>query len=442
MGADDKCRVLALLGSGETSPTMVGLHRSLVARLGSATPRAVLLETPYGFQENAADISARAQAYFATSVGLDVSVAPGLRTQPSGQDGVDGLAAVRSADWVFSGPGSPTYALSHWRDGPVGRALRDRVVSGLGATVLASAAAATAGLAALPVYEIYKVGDTPHWLEGLDLLNGLDLPVAVIPHYDNAEGGTHDTRYCYLGERRLSPLEHDLPKDAAVLGIDEHTAAVIDLVSGTVDVHGRGGLTVRRRGNSTVLPTGTCLRLADLRALVRGESRRGGAVAPASTPSAGSAAAPEPASLTLTEITLTAERRFQEAQQARDAAGMVSAILDVEAAIRAWASDTEEDQGTAQASEVLRTLIVRLGDAAVAGLRDPTEVIGPVVDPLIALRHSLRQRREFAVADELRAALTGAGVELHDTDDGTRWSLPAADPSSVRAHIAQSGVAH
>jgi cysteinyl-tRNA synthetase len=140
----------------------------------------------------------------------------------------------------------------------------------------------------------------------------------------------------------------------------------------------------------------------------------------------------------LTEITLAAERRFDGAQQARDAAGMVRAILDVEAAIRAWASDTEEDQGTAQASEVLRTLVVRLGDAAVAGLRDPSEVVRPLVDPLIALRHTLRERRHFAVADELRSALTGAGLELHDTDDGTRWSYPAADPSSVRTN---SGVA-
>jgi hypothetical protein len=39
----------------------------------------------------------------------------------------------------------------------------------------------------------------------------------VIPHYDNTEGGTHDTRYCYLGERRLRLIESELPDDAAVL---------------------------------------------------------------------------------------------------------------------------------------------------------------------------------------------------------------------------------
>src|SRR5258708_34407095 len=69
----------------------------------------------------------------------------------------------------------------------------------------------------------------------------------VIPHYDNAEGGTHDTHFCYLGERRLSAMEAMLPDDAWVLGIDEHTVLVVDLDARTVGGSGRGGLTVRRR---------------------------------------------------------------------------------------------------------------------------------------------------------------------------------------------------
>ena len=54
-------------------------------------------------------------------------------------------ADIRTADWVFAGPGSPSYALAHWRAGPVAAGLRDRVLAGHGMTVLASAAAATAG---------------------------------------------------------------------------------------------------------------------------------------------------------------------------------------------------------------------------------------------------------------------------------------------------------
>jgi len=106
--------------------------------------------------------------------------------------------------------------------------------------VFASAAALTLGVATVPVYEIYKCGEDPHWLEGLDVTSAAGLRAAVIPHYDNNEGGTHDTRFCYLGERRLSKMEKDLPDGVFVLGVDEHTACTFDLDAGTASVEGRG----------------------------------------------------------------------------------------------------------------------------------------------------------------------------------------------------------
>ena len=42
------------------------------------------------------------------------------------------------------------------------------------------------------------------WLEGMNLMADAGLPAVVVPHFNNAEGGNHDTRYCYMGERRLS----------------------------------------------------------------------------------------------------------------------------------------------------------------------------------------------------------------------------------------------
>lgn len=232
-------RVLAIMGSGETSPTMVTIHKALVERLGPGQRSAVLLDTPYAFQENAADISARAQAYFARSVGLTVDVA-------ADREGPASVSAIRNSDWVFAGPGSPTYALNKWRGSQVPAALRDRIAAGTGLTIIASAAAAAMGFVAVPVYEIYKVGADPYWLDGLDLLSVLGLKVAVIPHYDNAEGGTHDTRFCYLGERRLALLERELPPDSAVLGVDEHTALVFDLEARQAEVLGKGGATIRK----------------------------------------------------------------------------------------------------------------------------------------------------------------------------------------------------
>jgi hypothetical protein len=442
------CRILAIMGSGETSPTMVTVHRALVARLRADRPSAVLLETPYRFQENSGDISARAKKYFADSVGLQVTVQAGMRPPAGGRDasvtGDGGAGVVRSADWVFSGPGSPTYALAQWRDSPVGEALRDRTRAGRGATVLASAAAVTIGAAALPVYEIYKVGAAPHWLDGLDLLGVLGLRVALIPHYDNAEGGNHDTRYCYLGERRLSLLERELPAGAAVLGVDEHTAAVIDLRAETVQILGRGRVTVRRQSVSTVLPAGTVIALGQLRDLVsHGTPPAGGpgASRPAAAGAESAAAGPVEggaraagagtgtAELPLPDIVAAAERRFEAAERDRDAAGMVAAIIDLDSAIHAWAGDTEEDQGTEQARAVLRSLVTRLGHAARDGLGDPRDRLRPAVEPLLALRATLRREGSYPAADAIRDALTAAGLQLRDTGDGTQWQLgPPGQP--------------
>ena len=433
-------RVLAIMGSGETSPTMVTVHRELVSRLGLASPQATVLATPYAFQENAADVSARTQRYFADSVGLQVRVAAGTSPNadpgmapplipPDEEDEARQAAGLRAADWVFAGPGSPSYALAHWQAGPVAAGLRDRVLAGHGLTVLASAAAATAGRFTLPVYEIYKAGGAPRWLDGLDLLGPLGLTVALIPHYDNAEGGHYDTRHCYLGERRLAVMERELGDDAAVLGVDEHTAVLIDLRTSDIEIRGRGGVTVRRSGDSVILPAGTRLSMAELRDLVQGIRRAAGGgdapggAGPAEPAGQGDAAAGdgEPPSLPLPEIMAAAERRFEAAAGTRDADAMVGVILELETAIGQWDADMDEDQGTEQARALLRSLVGRLGRAAQDGLADPRDRLRPAVEPLLELRATLRGAGDFTAADAIRDALAAAGLDVSDTQDGTRW---------------------
>ena len=402
-------RILAIMGSGETSPTMVTVHKMLAGRLG-ARPDAVVLDAPYAFQENAADVSAKARTYFANSVGLAVTVLASAAGEDHG-------ARVRTADWVFAGPGSPSYALTRWRGAPVGTALRDRVIGGTGVTVLASAAAATAGLAAIPVYEIYKAGAEPAWLDGLDLLTAAGLRVVLIPHYDNAEGGTHDTRYCYLGERRLSEMEASLPGGTSVLGVDEHTVLILDLTAQTAEVRGRGGVTIRRRGESAVIPAPAVIPLDQLRAAVSGEA----AVPQRDVrPAAGPADAGRPP---LTEVMASADQRFEEALAAGDGSGMIITILDLEYAIGDWAGDTEEDQGTSQARALLRALIGRLGDYVARGLQDPADKLRPAVEQLLRLRTDLRAAGRYAEADAIRTALTAGGIQIGDDAAGTSWSV-------------------
>ena len=63
------------MGSGETAPTMAKVHRLLLSRSGPPPVPAVMLDTPYGFQENAPELAERAQLYFRQSIGVDLEVA-------------------------------------------------------------------------------------------------------------------------------------------------------------------------------------------------------------------------------------------------------------------------------------------------------------------------------------------------------------------------------
>jgi cysteinyl-tRNA synthetase len=102
---------------------------------------------------------------------------------------------------------------------------------------------------------------------------------------------------------------------------------------------------------------------------------------------------------------------------------MVGVILGLETAIKLWEADTDQDQGTEQARALLRSLIGRLGQAAQAGLADPRDRLRPTVEPLVALRNTLRVEGNFTAADAIRQALSAAALELRDTPDGTRWQM-------------------
>jgi cysteinyl-tRNA synthetase len=67
--------------------------------------------------------------------------------------------------------------------------------------------------------------------------------------------------------------------------------------------------------------------------------------------------------------------------------------------------------------------VVRLGELAEAGARDPREAVGPFVEALLDLRQQARERRDYAASDWVRDRLLAAGVEVRDTPGGVEWSL-------------------
>ena len=419
-------RILAIMGSGETAPTMVTTHRRLTSLLPSPV-KAVVLDTPYGFQENAPELATKAVEYFKTSINVDLVVAGLVRLHDThiAADPVAierGLRALSDADYIFAGPGSPTYALRQWAGSSVARIMIDKLNNG-GIVTFASAAALTLGKATVPVYEVYKVGQDVQALDGLDILAAIGINAAVIPHYDNTEGANHDTRFCYLGEARLQMFESLLDEDTYVLGVDEHTGLVIDLDAATASVVGNSNVTIRLRTESFVYPTGSVIPLSLLQSpssLLTGSGEVSSSHSIAPSPVAPAAAQANSLDAVLDESI----QQFDQAMQQRDALAAARAALSLEQAMQDWSIDTLQSDVLVRSRSALRSMISQLGDAAIGGVRDPREVVAPYIEAMLSVRATVRAEKRFDLSDIIRDVFASLNIEVRDTPAGAEWSLP------------------
>lgn len=384
---------LVIMGSGENAPGMVKLHRTLFAALGDGSK--MMLDTPFGFQVNADDLSSKYQQYFDESVGQVIEIGQWRRKDDPVLERERTLALINRSDWVFAGPGSPSYALQHWHQTPVPEAMA-QVLARNGTLVIGSAAAATIGSHAIPVYEIYKVGLDPYWLDGLNLLGtATGIQAVVVPHFDNREGGRHDTSCCYIGLERLKTLEAALPAGIGVIGVDEHTAVVFDLVTQEVTVHGPGGLTLRMNDNLEFVPAGSSTTLDHLREFFKS--------------SVASTTAPQAPELDRNDPV----QRFTALLVQGDTDGAAAIALEVETEL--FSSKSIE------AHEALRSMLVQLADTARNGLVDTRSVLEPLVNIALEVRRVARENKDYAMSDLVRDSLTAAHIEVRDTPDGMVW---------------------
>ena len=270
MTAETTLGRIVLIGSGEIGPSMAPLHRSIVASLPKrSTPSSlVALDGSYDFQTNRAEMGEKIAVFFRSKVGIPTTVIGLPETDRAGADLAPSalaptIAGLNAADLIFLGPGSPSRALRRWGGTPIVEQLIARIQSGA-TLITSSAAAAASGKHTIPVYEIYKAGTNPVWLDGLDIIGALTgLAVAIVPHWNNNEGATHDTSRCFIGEGRLQQMERALPDGAAILGIDEHSALTIDLGAKSVTVGGKGAVTIRIPGiGETAMHSGATESLA------------------------------------------------------------------------------------------------------------------------------------------------------------------------------------
>ena len=258
---------IAFLGSGETSLAGGRIFESL-AREIKGPLRMALIETPAGFELNSAQVVGRVGEFMRSRLqnyNPVVDVIPARKkNSPFSPDDPEIVKPLLYANMIFMGPGSPTYAIRQLKDTLTWDIIRVR--HRLGATLIfASAATISIGAHALPVYEIYKVGQDVHMVDGLNLFADFGLHVSFIPHWNNAEGGADlDTSRCFVGMDRFAEWCELVPPENETVGLDEHTGLIIDFEAGMCEVSGVSSVSLVRQCNPEMFPSGSKFPLREL----------------------------------------------------------------------------------------------------------------------------------------------------------------------------------
>ena len=258
---------IAFLGSGETSLAGGRIFESLARDINEPL-RIALMETPAGFELNSAQVVGRVGDFMKTRLQNYkpvVDLIPARKKDSAfSPDDPEIIRPLLHANLIFMGPGSPTYAIRQLKDTLTWDVIRAR--HRLGATLIfASAATISIGAHALPVYEIYKVGQDVHVVDGLNLFADFGLHVSFIPHWNNAEGGVDlDTSRCFIGMDRFAEWCDLVPSENETVGLDEHTGIIIDFETGLCEVSGVSSVSLVRECDPEMFPSGSKFPLREL----------------------------------------------------------------------------------------------------------------------------------------------------------------------------------
>jgi cysteinyl-tRNA synthetase len=118
------------------------------------------------------------------------------------------------------------------------------------------------------------------------------------------------------------------------------------------------------------------------------------------------------------------QEAFASAVAERDVESAVRAVLDLDQELQAWSRDTLQSDELDRGRAALRAMVVRLGQLAEVGARDPRQVLGPFVEALLGIRAEARADGRWHDADVARDRLAELGVEVRDGPHGTEWVLP------------------
>jgi hypothetical protein len=258
---------VAFLGSGETSLAGGRIFEAVVRDLKGPL-RIALMETPAGFELNSTQVVGRVGEFMQSRLQNYkpvVDIIPARKKDsPFSPDDPEILKPLLYANLIFMGPGSPTYAIRQLKGSLAWDVIRAR--HRLGATlVFASAATISVGAHALPIYEVYKVGQDMHVVDGLDLFADFGLYLSFVPHWNNADGGVDlDTSRCFVGMERFAEWCRRVPVENTTVGLDEHTGIILDFEKEICEVSGVSSISLVRECIAEMHAAGSTFGLREL----------------------------------------------------------------------------------------------------------------------------------------------------------------------------------
>ncbi len=258
---------IALIGSGETSLAGGRIFEAIARQLPQPL-RISILETPAGFELNSPKVAGRVGDFLTARLqnfNPQIDIIPARkRGSPFSPEDPQIMQSLLQANLIFMGPGSPTYAVRQLKDSLAWDLIRARHRLGA-ALVFASAAVIAVGTYAMPVYEIYKVGEDVSIMPGLDLFGDFNLHLSLFPHWNNTDGGDEvDTSRCFIGIERFGQWCQWLPPGHTTMGLDEHTGIIIDFAEKKCFVTGVSSVTLLRECNPEIFPAGAEFSFAEL----------------------------------------------------------------------------------------------------------------------------------------------------------------------------------
>jgi hypothetical protein len=307
----------------------------------------------------------------------------------------EAMRTLRRSNYLLAGPGSPTYAARNWRGTPIFETMVGKLAAGA-QLVLASAATLSLGRFTLPVYEIYKVGEDPHWVEGLDLLGRYGLDLAIVPHWNNNSGSGHDTSRCYVGQSRFDTLRSMLPPTTVVLGIDEYTACMLSPKDQLCRVHGAGVVTIQRNDGEKIFKQGDTFGFDLLQNAPNASSKPN----------------------TVADHAFDFFEQMLREKKPASAVGYVHALSEL-------MRQTNDANALLVVREMLAALAIWLEDRSIDDTQtaqsSDDEFSSSLMNLFLETRQRLRKDKQFAAADALRDRLASLGIEINDTPEGSTW---------------------